>query len=74
MARVEQIFSTKPGTAAGDELELPLLVENYESQVFPIELTNPISAIRFQMDQLDLGPKDLVPYFRKKAGRNRWRM
>ncbi len=68
MARVAQIFTAKPGTAAGDELELLLLlIDNYEAQAFPIGLPDPISAIRFRMDQQDLGPKDLVPYIGSKS-------
>ncbi len=68
MARVEQIFSAKPGTALGDELELLLLlVQQYEERAFPIGLPDPIAAIRFRMDQQDLKPKDLVPLIGSKS-------
>jgi len=68
MARVEEIFDAKPGTAKGDELELLLLlVEKYEEKVFPIGLPDPITAIRFRMEQQKLKPKDLVPYIGSKS-------
>src|SRR6266481_5123332 len=39
LARVEEIFDAKPGTAKGDELELLLLlVEIYENAAYPIDL------------------------------------
>lgn len=68
MARVEQIFAAKPGTPEGEELELLLLlVEKYEEQAFPIDLPDPIAAIRFRMEQQKLKPKDLVPYIGSKS-------
>jgi HTH-type transcriptional regulator/antitoxin HigA len=68
MARIEEIFDAKPGTAKGDELELLLLlVEKYEEKAFPMELPDPITAIRFRMEQQKLKPKDLVPYIGSKS-------
>lgn len=68
MARVEAIFDAKPGTAEGDELELLLmLVEKYEEKAFPIGLPDPITALRFRMEQQRLKPKDLVPYIGSKS-------
>ncbi len=63
LARIEEIFDAKPGTAKGDELELLLLlVETYEDAAYPIDLPDPIAALRFRMEQEGLKPKDLVPY------------
>ncbi len=68
LARVEQIFSARPGTPKGDELELLLLlIENYEDQAFPMELPDPVAAIRFRMEQQDLVPKDLIPFIGSKS-------
>ena len=68
MARVDEIFDAKPGTDKGDELELLLLlVEKYEEEAFPIDLPDPISAIRFRMDQQGLKDKDLIPYIGSKS-------
>lgn len=63
LARIDAIFDAKPGTPAGDELELlTFLVEKYEEEKFPIGLPDPIAAIKFRMEQQGLKPKDLVPY------------
>jgi len=68
LARVERIFDAKPGTEKGDELELLLLlVETYENQVYPIDLPDPITALRFRMEQEGLGPKDLIPFIGSKS-------
>jgi len=61
LERLEVIFDAKRGTEEGDELEiLSILIDNYESQNFPIEMPDPISAINFRMEQLGLKQKDLV--------------
>ena len=68
LARIERIFDAKPGTAKGDELELLLLlVETYEDKAYPIDLPDPITALRFRMEQEGLRPKDLVPYIGSKS-------
>lgn len=64
LKRIEEIFDSVPGSPEGDELELlAMLVDTYEEKTFPIDLPDPIAAIRFRMDQQGLKPKDLVPYF-----------
>ncbi len=41
--RLEKIFDAKRGTEEGDELELlSVLIEKYENEKYPIDLTNPI--------------------------------
>jgi HTH-type transcriptional regulator/antitoxin HigA len=37
------------------------LVESYENKHFPIDLPDPVEAIKFRMEQSGLTPKDLVP-------------
>lgn len=50
------------GTPEGDRLDImATLVEVYEAQHFPIELPDPIEAIKFRMEQSGMSPKDLVP-------------
>ena len=52
----------KPGTPQGDRFEVLLtLVEAYEARHYPVELPDPVEAIKFRMDQAGLSPKDLVP-------------
>jgi HTH-type transcriptional regulator/antitoxin HigA len=68
LQRIDEIFHAEPGTPQGDELELlTLLVEHYESQQFPIDLPDPITAIRFRMEQDGLRQQDLIPYFGSKS-------
>ena len=53
----------EPDSAAGEELALlGLLVENYEDEKFPIDLPDPVSAIKFRIEQQGLKKKDLIPY------------
>jgi HTH-type transcriptional regulator/antitoxin HigA len=52
----------EPGTPDGDRFEVMLtLVEAYEARHFPIDLPDPVDAIKFRMEQAGLTPKDLVP-------------
>lgn len=60
LQRLELIFDAKPGTEAGDELELlALLIAKYEDEKYPIDLPDPIEAVKFRMEQLGMKPKDL---------------
>jgi HTH-type transcriptional regulator/antitoxin HigA len=62
LARIEKLIDAEANTAKGDELELlGLLVHDYEDRVFPISKPDPITAIRFRMEQQGLKPRDLVP-------------
>ena len=52
----------KRGTLDGDRLEvLGTLVHAYEARKYPIELPDPIEAIKFRMEQQRLSAKDLTP-------------
>ena len=69
LARVESLMDAKPGSAREEELELwSLLVERYEEDHFPIDIPDPVEAIRFRMEQEGLRQKDLEKYF---PGKNR---
>jgi HTH-type transcriptional regulator / antitoxin HigA len=58
LSRIEQLMEAKPGTKAGDELDvLTTLVEVYEAKHHPIYPPDPIDAIIFRMDQLGLTRK-----------------
>lgn len=68
LARIGELFTAKPGTPEGDEFELLLLlVETYEAKEYPIDLPDPIEAIRFRMEQAKLKQKDLIPIFGSKG-------
>ncbi len=62
---VSAFFDNEPvaGSAEGDRFEVLLtLVEAYEAKHYPIDLPDPVEAIKFRMDQAGLTPKDLVPF------------
>ena len=51
----------EPGSPKGDRFEVMLaLVEAYGRKHFPVDLTDPIRAIKFRMEQAGLTPKDLT--------------
>lgn len=61
LERLEEIFDAQKGTEQGDELEiLSILIDKYEQENFPISFPDPIEAIKFRMEQLDMKQKDLV--------------
>jgi len=61
LARLEVIFDAAPNTREGDELEiLGMLIDNYEKIHSPIELPDPIEAIKFRMEQLNYTNQDLA--------------
>lgn len=52
----------------GEEMELlSLLVEKYEHEHYPIEAPNPIEAIKFRMEQMNLKQADVAPLFGGKT-------
>ena len=62
LREIETLMDAEAGTARGERLDvLATLVEAYERKHFPIDLPDPVEAIKFRMDQSGLGPKDLVP-------------
>lgn len=59
--RLEVIFDSKKDSSTADELELlSFLIEKYENETNPIELPDPIEAIKFRMEQLGYKQKDLA--------------
>lgn len=60
---IEKLMGARRNTPEGDRLDvLATLVEAYEARHFPLDLPDPVAAIRFVMEQRNLTPKDLVPY------------
>jgi HTH-type transcriptional regulator / antitoxin HigA len=65
---IEELFEAKPGTSAGDRLEvLSTLIEAYEEQHYPIPAPDPIEAIRYYMESRGLSRRDLEPYVGSRA-------
>lgn len=61
LERLDEIFDARKGTPEGDELEiLGMLIEQYENEKFPIDLPDPVEAIKFRMEQLGYSQRDLA--------------
>ncbi len=59
---VESLMGSRRNTPEGERLDvLVTLIEAYERQRFPLDLPDPVEAIRFRMDQNGLTAKDLQP-------------
>ena len=67
LRRVGSLMSAKPCTPSFEELELWVhLVEHYESEHYPVDPPDPVSAIKFRSEQMGLAPKDLMPFIGSK--------
>jgi HTH-type transcriptional regulator/antitoxin HigA len=63
LAAIEQLMGAKGNTPEGDRLDvLVTLVEAYEARQFPLDLPDPVAAIKLVMEQRNLTVKDLVPF------------
>lgn len=63
LSEIGRLMNAEPGSVDENRLEvLAILVEKYEEEVFPIDLPDAVSAIKFRMEQEGLKQKDLVPY------------
>ncbi len=52
LARLNEVFMAEDGSLEADERNaLALVIEDYERKAFPIEAPDPITAIRFAMEQ-----------------------
>ncbi len=68
--RIDELMELNPelGTVQSDELEiLVLLVEKYEEINWNIATPDPIEAIKYRMEEMNLKQKDLVPYIGNKS-------
>ena|SRR5438094_520891 len=62
LKQIEALMNARAGTPEGERLDvLATLVEAYEARNFPMDLPDPVEAIKFRMEQAGLTPKDLVP-------------
>src|SRR5512140_2606352 len=66
--RFEELLDAQPGQPGYDERDvLAVLIERYEEEHFPIDMPDPIEAIKFRMEQSGLSQKDLVPYLGSRS-------
>ena len=61
LKEIDNLWNAKPNTSMGDRLDvLVTLVEAYEQKHYKVDPPDPIEAIKFRMEQLDLKPSDLA--------------
>jgi HTH-type transcriptional regulator/antitoxin HigA len=61
--RIEALWGAKRDTPEGDEFDLLCtLVESYEMAHYPIAPPDPIDAILFRMEQMDMTKTDMAKY------------
>jgi HTH-type transcriptional regulator / antitoxin HigA len=59
--RLKEIFHAPIDSKEGDEADLlSLLIEKYEDENYPIEAPDPIEAIKFRMEQMNMTKKELA--------------
>ena len=64
LLEVDKLMDAELNTPEGDALDVWVtLIEAYEAKHFPISAPNPISAIKFRMEQQGLSLNDLTVYF-----------
>ena len=62
LKEIESLMTAEPGTAEGERLDvLATLVEAWERKHYPLDLPDPVEAIKFALDQRGLTVKDLEP-------------
>jgi HTH-type transcriptional regulator/antitoxin HigA len=63
LKEIESLMEALPDTPEGERLDvLVTLVEAYERKHYPLDLPDPVEAIKFTMDQRGLTAKDLEPW------------
>ena len=68
LREIESLMTAKRNTPEGDRLDvLVTLVEAWEARHYPLDLPDPVAAIRYHMEQRGLTPKDLVPYIGSRS-------
>jgi HTH-type transcriptional regulator/antitoxin HigA len=70
LKEIERLMDAKRGTSEGERLDvLVTLVEAWEAKHYPIDLPDPVEAIKYHMQQQQgLEPRDVVRYI---GSRNR---
>ena len=62
LKEIEGLMSATVNSPEGEKLDvLVTLVESYEAKNFPLDLPDPIAAIKFEMERKGLTIKDLEP-------------
>ena len=63
LTQAEELWGAKEDTPEGDELDVLLvLIEHYEKKHYPMPSSDPVDAILFLVDQMNLTRKDLEEF------------
>ena len=66
LKEIETLMTAKPNSPEGEKLDvLTTLIEAYEKKHYPLDLPDPVEAIKFEMEQKGLTVKDLEPMIGK---------
>lgn len=69
LKEIETLMQARRNTPEGDRLDvLVTLVEAWEHKHYPLDLPDPVEAIKYHMEQNELAPRDLIPFI---GSRNR---
>ena len=62
LKEIESLMMAEADSPEGEKLDvLTTLIEAYEAKHYPIDMPDPIEAIKFEMEQQELSINDLVP-------------
>lgn len=68
LEEIEGLMGARRGTPEGDRLDvLSTLVEAYEAKHYPLDLPDPVEAIKYHMEQQGLSPDDLIPFLGRRS-------
>jgi len=63
LQRIDALWGCKKDTPEGDEFDLLVtLVESYEMKHYPITPPDPVDAIKFRMEQMNMTKADMVKF------------
>ncbi|HRB29111.1 MAG TPA: transcriptional regulator [Nitrosomonas sp.] len=66
LKEIESLMTAESNTPQGEKLDiLVTLIEAYERKHFPLDLPDPVEAIKFEMEHKGLTVKDLEPMIGK---------
>ncbi|MYB35281.1 MAG: helix-turn-helix domain-containing protein [Gammaproteobacteria bacterium] len=67
LSEIESLMAAGPDTPEGEKLDVMVaLIEAYEVRHFPMDLPDPVEAIKFEMERKGLTAKDLEPMIGKR--------
>jgi HTH-type transcriptional regulator/antitoxin HigA len=62
LKEIQSLMMAEADSPEGEKLDvLTTLIEAYEAKHYPIDMPDPIEAIKFEMEQQELSINDLVP-------------